>query len=1236
MKKSFATKLITFAGILLILFVLVLDLQAQRQKKTTQKKTSQTEYYDLYQHVGQSNQPQHNQRAVLGDVMVYGDVFSGSTTFQQQIENNGFSVRKIENNEIDLINTATARNLIISGEKTVHPNVRKKTDDFVKQGGNVFMVGTKAFDYAPVPVNPVPIVDFANQQSYSVVKQERKERALSLDEPTIRVGKDDMGNNALEIFTVVRAMPDYMAKISIADKKSATRSVITFSAKGNAYMDLLALEIVDMDNVKWFAFVPLSYQWENYAISMADFIPENWSDAQTSYPLLDPNKVETLYLGVNLMTLWKEKVMYLGLSNVALAENSQTYYTPTSALNALRLPFSEIDITIPDWTFNPMSQAKALQGSHTLVRKETYPFGQTQVVNEPNVYTIPRSLVIHKGVSTGTDTKKEFDFRDEREKRIITLFETGNSYPALQIARLEIPTGGMYAGSTQTLFGIQPTSFVNNQIYVKSLTDALIFVNTKPVVAAVMINTSSSTSAGTMVTPKLKVTLKNPLSQSVSGQLRVDIAQGSIVKEIPVAIGAQKNTAVEVLLPEVPVDFPMSKFNWNVTFNSGSQQDYFEDKVDIERSMLVAFRHLINAQNHFPDGRYSNHYFGDAYGVRAMFAFLEYVKKNPDCLQRNTDIWQSISLQDIENSAYRFYDMLVERQLENGALPMGYEEHARGYNVADGGQIVLSIAQSLRYIEDEAKKNSYLNLIYKFADWTETYYIDSARSEEVKRLYPEEYLKGNGTVGHYGLKQSGSKQIIYGPSWVGSCILPVHVYLACWNKRQDDTKQRSYESIAARNIDFYINSMSARGYYQAEALFWTYVSVQDPVLKNTMKKSLDETLIPYLTRGTENDMFGVGGRNTLYALSMMYYRRFVNEQSSLRATQLKYLWTFASESSCNGMGRISEALPKPGHGESLAATKYAALSALWCMELLEPASTLFKGLIVEEEKPSVSLTTDKTAGSTISLSIRASNNQPENEDKVWIDLNNDKKKTPDEKVVTFGEKVSYTISSPEIGIYGPVWTLDCSDNELTKLNVQGAAKTLNQLSCYKNKLDTLDISNCSILSSVSCQNNLLKLIVTGNNQNLSSLNMYSNRVGVDDMRELMLGLPDRTNTASGKLTLYYSMNSLSQPNQNQFTQDHADIAVEKNWKTYVAIPGGTEFNGPYYTTSNVKLVMPLNLRIYSLNRELIVETDSIQQFSIYDMEGQLMIRQNGSGKFMLPVGMYVVQTNEYNTKITHK
>ena len=1235
MKKCFSNTMFTFVRIFLFLFVLGIHvMQAQEQKRKTQNiRTTESRNDKINLPVGQSNISFNDNH---GDVLVVGDALVNAVSFQQQIENNGFTVRRVGYNEIDLIDINTAKNLLISGEHTLHPDVRKKTDAFVKQGGNLIMIGTKAFDYSPVPVNPVSVVDFTNQSSYSVVRQVRKERALSLDEPIIRIGTDTLGNNAFEMFTVRRAMPDYMVSISVVDKKAPDRSVVVFSAKGNAYMDLLALEIVDSDNQKWFSFVPLTNEWANYAVSMADFIPENWSDAQTAYPLLDPDKVQTLYLGVNLMTLWKEKAMYLGLSNVALARNNQPYYTPTSALNILRLPFFENDMSIPDWTFNPMSQSSVLTGSHTLIRKDTYPFGQAQLVGANNIAAIPRTSINHPGSATGTDTKKDYDFRDEREKRIISIFETGSSYPAKQIARLEIPTGGQYAGSTITLFGVQPTSLIDNPVLSKSLTDALVYVNSKPVVAAALINTTSSSTFTRSVVPSLKVTLKNPLKESVSGQLRIDIGKGKMTKEVPFSIGAERLFSMDVLLPDVPVDFQMNKFDWSITLNAGTHQDYFEDQVDIERSMLIAFRHLINAQNTFPDGRYSNHYFGDAYGVRAMFAFLEYAKKHPDCLQRNADIWESISLQDIENSAYRFFDMLVDRQLENGALPMGYEEHARGYNVADGGQIVLSVAQSLRYVEDEAKKNSYLNLIYKFADWAETFYIDSARSEQIKVLYPEEYLKGSGIIGHYGLKQSGTNQIIYGPSWVGSCILPVHVYLAYQNIHPDNNTQNFYKSIADRNIDFYINSMSARGYYQAEALFWTYVSVQDQLLKEKMILNLNENWIPYMTRGLENDMFSVGGRNTLYVLSMIYYRRFIQENPSIRATQLKYLWTFGSETSCNGMGRISEALPKPVHGESLTATKYAALSALWCMELLDPTSSLFKDITFRVEQPSIVIHTDKSIGSTIYLSIRATSNQSDKEADVWIDLNNDNVISPGEKVVTFGTRVPYTVLSQQLVVYGPVWVFDCSDNEVTQLNVQGVASTLNQLSCFKNKLDRLDISNCSILATVSCQNNLLSEIIVENNNNLSSLNMYSNRLEQSAMGRLVDGLPDRTNSGSGKLTLYYSINSLSQPNQNQFTEAHANVAVGKNWKTYIAIPGGTEFTGPYYAVANNRATMPDNFKIYSNNNLLCVDTVPQQFYSIYNVRGHLMANQHGNGKFALPIGLYFVQTNDHISKILHQ
>jgi len=66
----------------------------------------------------------------------------------------------------------------------------------------------------------------------------------------------------------------------------------------------------------------------------------------------------------------------------------------------------------------------------------------------------------------------------------------------------------------------------------------------------------------------------------------------------------------------------------------------------------------------------------------------------------------------------------------------------------------------------------------------------------------------------------------------------------------------------------------------------------------------------------------------------------IDNSASLRAVLLKYIWAVGSESSCNAIGSFTRAFPKPVHGESLAATKYAALSALWCIEMLQPESTL--------------------------------------------------------------------------------------------------------------------------------------------------------------------------------------------------------------------------------------------------------------------------------------------------------
>src|SRR5690606_34911575 len=115
------------------------------------------------------------------------------------------------------------------------------------------------------------------------------------------------GGKGLTFSTKERGMADIYAHFSVAARASAARSVLTFKAKGNAYMDLLALEISDKDKNKWLTFVPLSQEWEEYAVSLADFIPAGWKSEGEMYPLLHPAQIDSLAMGANLATVWKEK-----------------------------------------------------------------------------------------------------------------------------------------------------------------------------------------------------------------------------------------------------------------------------------------------------------------------------------------------------------------------------------------------------------------------------------------------------------------------------------------------------------------------------------------------------------------------------------------------------------------------------------------------------------------------------------------------------------------------------------------------------------------------------------------------------------------------------------------------------------------------------------------------------------------------------------------------------------------
>lgn len=72
-------------------------------------------------------------------------------------------------------------------------------------------------------------------------------------------------------------------------------------------------------------------------------------------------------------------------------------------------------------------------------------------------------------------------------------------------------------------------------------------------------------------------------------------------------------------------------------------------------------------------------------------------------------------------------------------------------------------------------------------------------------------------------------------------------------------------------------------------------------------------------------------------------------------------------------------------------------------------------------------------------------------------------------------------------------SLYCNNNQLSILNISNCG-ALESLSCNFNQLDALDISTCKKLDFISCQNNLLTSLNTSYNSSLATLNCMSNQL----------------------------------------------------------------------------------------------------------------------------------------------
>jgi len=186
------------------------------------------------------------------------------------------------------------------------------------------------------------------------------------------------------------------------------------------------------------------------------------------------------------------------------------------------------------------------------------------------------------------------------------------------------------------------------------------------------------------------------------------------------------------------------------------------------------------------------------------------------------------------------------------------------------------------------------------------------------------------------------------------------------------------------------------------------------------------------------------------------------------------------------------------------------------------------------------LVTTRELGSIIGLYVDAA---PADRSQVWIDLNNDEKQDPGEKINDFAGRREYTLNvSKTVSIYGKITDLRCDNNRLSALDISKNT-SLVYLTCTNNLIGALDVTKNTLLQDLYCANIGLTSLDISKNTALTNLHCEQNKINIVEMEKLINALPTRTETSYARILSIAANEENALPPSAMIM-----IANAKNWK----------------------------------------------------------------------------------------
>ena len=232
---------------------------------------------------------------------------------------------------------------------------------------------------------------------------------------------------------------------------------------------------------------------------------------------------------------------------------------------------------------------------------------------------------------------------------------------------------------------------------------------------------------------------------------------------------------------------------------------------------------------------------------------------------------------------------------------------------------------------------------------------------------------------------------------------------------------------------------------------------------------------------------------------------------------------------------------------------------------------------------------------------------PENQNDMWIDLNNNDVKDTGEAITVFDNFVKYILTSDTAIIHGKTTDLQCSNNRLISIDVSKNT-ALKQLHCEGNQLTSLDVTQ---------------------NVELEKLYCYDNYITGEAMTGLINSLPDRKINTSGCIYLFDGKSTIE---KNEVTTVHFTISKDKNW----TMLDKDSVTYPY--VSDIKDKKASNTHIWSSDGKVNMNTSlSEDSIRIYNISGILvyneLIRSGDEIIILLSPGIYIVKSGTNTEKL---